>query len=101
MAGEKVIEAFLNKKAKKEGNTMTYACGLYLFGNRIAEWRSDGIWITNAGWFSVTTKDRLCKLGANVSQRKGVWYLFGQEWNGGWVNLTQLQTKKQIYEYNR
>lgn len=39
--------------------------------------------ITNCGWFSNTTKERLNALeGVNIQQRNFVWYLNGNEWNG-------------------
>jgi hypothetical protein len=89
MAGEKAIKAFLNHRDKVEKNTVSNGLGLYLFGNKIAEWRETGLWITNAGWQTITTKDRLCKLGATVRQVKGKWYLFGKEWDGDWINITE------------
>lgn len=63
---------------------------MYLHGNLIAkrEIGSNNIMISNAGWFSTTTKERLNGLpGVSVCQKKGVWFLNGNEWNGEWVTV--------------
>ena len=88
MAGEKAIKAFLNKKVKQEGNTVSTGKELILFGNTIAKWENNELWITNAGWFSVTTKDRLNKLPIrSLQQVKGEWFLNGQKWDGEWIKI--------------
>jgi hypothetical protein len=61
---------------------------MWLFGNKIAEIRRDGLWITNAGWNSTTTKERLNGLsGVNIVQRRGTWFLNEREWDGRWVHV--------------
>lgn len=45
------------------------------------------IYITNAGYFTNVTKDRLNQLRANITQRKGLWYKDGIEWDGKWIKL--------------
>jgi hypothetical protein len=41
------------------------------------------MWISNAGWDSKTTKERLNELpGVNIRQSKGVWYLNNLQWDG-------------------
>lgn len=64
---------------------------MYLFGNLIAtlEHNVGGVMkITNAGWRSNTTKERLNALpNVNIKQVKGEWFLNGQKWNG---QLTQV-----------
>lgn len=63
---------------------------MYLHGNLIArrEIGSNDLQITNAGWFSTTTKERLNGLpGVSVHQKKGVWFLNGNEWNGEWSRV--------------
>lgn len=85
---EQIVRAFGNRQAKSVGNTRTDGQAIYLHGNKIAEWRSDGLWISNAGWFSSTTKERLNALpGVRVHQKQGVWYLNSKDWDGGWVNV--------------
>jgi hypothetical protein len=75
------------KKYSNGKNTKVDSTGLYLFGNHIARDAGEGhVAISNRGWFTLTTKDRLnalCNVG--ISQRKGKWYLNGFEWDGSWV----------------
>lgn len=96
-----VINAFLSKKDKKINNTESLGGILFLFGNKIAEWREDGIWVTTAGWQTVTTRDRLQLLGANLKVRKGVWYLNNEEWQGNWVNMEHYTKEKIINKQNK
>ncbi len=64
-------------KLQYHGNTIAIK-------NRI----TNKISITNCGWFSNTTKERLNALeGVNIQQRNFVWYLNGNEWNG---ELTEI-----------
>ena len=69
-----------NTEVVREG-TIYY---LKLFGNKIAALESDGkMWISNAGWDSKTTKERLNELpGVNIRQSKGEWYLNNLQWDG-------------------
>ena len=100
-----VIEAFKEQKAKKLSNTESTGIELKLFGNTIAKWKDNKIWITSAGWKTVTTRDRLQILGAKLKQKQGIWYLNGVEWNGNWIKINstpkiieKLKTKTSIYE---
>lgn len=63
MAGELAVKAFLNRKNKKERNTESLNQALYLFNNKIAEWRGDELIINTCGFRTKTTKDRLQKRG--------------------------------------
>jgi hypothetical protein len=85
-----VVGAFLNKQEKKIGNTSTDGETLYLHGNPIA-WHEknvgnhdlEGFCIEACGWLTNTTKERLNAIpGVSISQRKGLWYLNGQQWDG-------------------
>jgi hypothetical protein len=69
-----------NMEVSREG-TIYY---LKLHGNKIAALESDGkMWVSNAGWKSNTTKERLNGLpGVNIYQRNWVWYLNGIQWDG-------------------
>ena len=62
---------------------------LFLHGNLIAIKNSIGqLFITNAGWFSNTTKERLNALnGVHIQQKKGIWYLNGIEWDGKLIEI--------------
>jgi hypothetical protein len=85
---KQIAEAFLNGKAKVTKNTTTDGKSLYLFGNKIAEHREDGLYITNCGWPTKTTKERLNGLdGVNIHQAKNKWYLNGNEWDGDWIKV--------------
>lgn len=62
---------------------------MFLHGNQIAK-KMVGVevQVSNAGWFSNTTKERLNGIpGVSVCQRKGVWYLNGKEWDGSWTTV--------------
>ena len=49
---------------------------------------SNDIQITNAGWFSNTTKERLNGIpGVSICQKKGQWFLNGNAWNGEWTTI--------------
>lgn len=88
---EQVVGAFERRQSKKVGNTETDGTSLWLFGNKIAEYREGGIWITNAGWSSPTTKERLNGIyGVHITQKKGEWFLNGHRWDGEWVCLNDL-----------
>ena len=71
-----VASAFMQGRAKKSGNTQTDGKSLWLHGNKIAEHREDGLYITHCGWQTNTTKDRLNAIsGVKISQKNYVWYL--------------------------
>jgi len=85
-----IVNAFEGRRAKKINNSETDGTSLWLFGNKIAEWREDGIWITDAGWQSKTTKERLNGLtGVSIQQRAGNWYLNGNFWQGEWTSVNE------------
>ena len=89
---QQIVGAFNWHNAAKLGNTESTGDALYLHGNKIAEWRKDGLYITNAGWSSNTTKERLNGLrGVSIYQKNFTWYLNGQEWGGGWINVSTMK----------
>ena len=89
------IEKFLNAESFKNSNTevevLPNVTILKLFGNPIAYKYNDPnktLSITNAGWKTNTTKERLNALpNISISQKKGVWYLNGTEWNGNLIDI--------------
>ena len=88
---QKIVTAFEQRRALKIDNSETDGTSLWLFNNKIAEHREGGIWITNAGWSSKTTKERLNGLrGVHITQKKGEWYLNGHRCGGEWVYLSYL-----------
>jgi hypothetical protein len=83
-----IIEAFQSGTPLRKSNSFTDGKALYLFDNLIAEHRAEGLYITNAGWFSKTTKDRLNGLrGVDIRVSKGKWFLNGNEWDGTWTKV--------------
>jgi hypothetical protein len=85
---QQIVNAFQNSRSLRIGNSRTNGESLWLFDNKIAEIRRDGLWISNAGWKSTTTKERLNGLsGVNVRQQRGVWLLNDRVWDGRWVNV--------------
>jgi hypothetical protein len=89
----RICTAFEQRRTLKINNSQTDGTSLWLFGNKIAEWREDGIWITDAGWQSKTTKERLNGLtGVQITQRAGSWYLNGNLWQGEWTSVSANNT---------
>ena len=82
-------KAFLNaepfKKANMEVKVEPNVTILLLHGNAIAYKYNDPkqtLSITNCGWESNTTKERLNALpNVNISQVNFVWYLNGEKWD--------------------
>lgn len=63
---------------------------LYLFGNIIAirNFKTGKIKISNGGWFSNTTKERLNGLpNVHIQVKQGVWYLNGKVWDGKLIDI--------------
>jgi len=89
------IEKFLNAETFKTSNTQVEVLHnvtiLKLFGNPIAYQYNDPertLSITNAGWKSKTTKERLNALpNVHIVQIKGKWFLNGAEWNGKLIDI--------------
>ena len=89
------IYSFMNDEDFKSSNTEVVVLPnetiLKLFGNEIAYRKNNKartIMITNAGYKTATTKERLNGIdGVYINQSKGVWYLNGEEWNG---RLTEI-----------
>lgn len=78
-----VCSAFERQVPLSMGNTHTDGVALYLHGNKIAQHTSEGLMISDAGWNTVTTRERLNGLrGVHVQQKKGILYLNGKEWGG-------------------
>jgi hypothetical protein len=87
--------AFMAAQPFKRSNTevvvLPNVTVLKLFGNEIAYRYNDPektLSITNCGWDSNTTKERLNGIeGVRINQTKGQWYLSGKEWNGELINV--------------
>ena len=89
------VNAFLNRQTFKRQNMEVTSFDdsfyLKLHGNTIAVLHGDGtLMITDAGWQSNTTKERLNGLpNVNIHQKNFVWYLNGEEWNGRLTEVKQ------------
>lgn len=93
----KICRAFEQRVALKIDNSRTDGRSLWLFDNKIAEWRNDGLWVSNAGWKSKTTKERLNGLtGVRVQSLRGTWYLNDMAWDGGWINVSTMTTEEEV-----
>ena len=89
------INAFLSAKKFKKSNmqvkVLPNVTVLKYQGNEIAYRYNDSkktLSITNCGWFSNTTKERLNGLpNVSIQQKNFIWYLNGNEWNGNLINI--------------
>jgi hypothetical protein len=92
---KQAIEAFMNAEDYKNSNTKVKVLPnvtiLLLFDNEIAYRYNDPektLSITNAGWKSNTTKERLNGIpNVSISQKKGEWYLNGVQWDGKLIDV--------------
>ena len=89
------VRKFLDRTPFKKDNTeVVKEDSIYylkLFGNKIAAIDNGRMWISNAGWDSNTTKERLNGLpNVRINQSKGVWYLNGIYWDGSPTYITNL-----------
>jgi hypothetical protein len=90
-------QALLVGKKFKRGNTevrvLPNVSVLLLHGNEIAYQYNDPertLSVTNAGWFSNTTKERLNAVeGVRINQKNWVWYLNGEAWDGKLKDVKQ------------
>lgn len=101
---QKACNAMLNNREKNYGNTKVHfdkngVAIMTLFGNKIAELSSDKkeLRVTNHGWFSLTTKERLNGLfnffdvDYGIQQIKGKWFLNKYQYNPTFKVLEQKQ----------
>jgi hypothetical protein len=90
------VDRFLNRSEFRKSNmSVTIEEGityLKLHNNKIAALLADGrMWISNAGWRSNTTKERLNGLpGVNIYQRNWEWFLNDTPWDGNPIYINQL-----------
>ena len=87
------VNKFLSRETFKKSNMEVDQCygqfRLKLHGNVIAVLDEfNMLSISNAGWESTTTKERLNGLPhVRIHQRKFQWYLNGNEWDGEWTRV--------------
>jgi len=89
------INAFLNARKFNKQNmsveVLPNVTVLKLHGNSIAFKYNDPkktLSITNCGWFSNTTKERLNALpNVNIYQKNFEWFLNDKKWNGQLIDI--------------
>ena len=81
MSGERFSKQNMLVEVDEIGDVL-----LKLHGNTIAKRSLDGVLsITNAGWATNTTKERLNGIdGVSIYQQNWDWYLNGEKWDGSW-----------------
>lgn len=90
---EEAVSAFLDKKPFRKSNMKVEDAGgifkLKLHGNTIATIdEMNMLSISNAGWTSNTTKERLNGLpNVHIKQKNWSWFLNGNEWGGEWTRV--------------
>ena len=91
---EQAAAAFMADRPFKKDNTqvevMEDVTIMRLFGHGIAfrNPRTGEVTITNFGYFTVTTKERLNGIpGVDIRQKNGEWYLNGEPWDGHLINV--------------
>jgi hypothetical protein len=89
---QKFIDGIPFKKSNMEVTREGTIYYLKLHGNKIAARMGDGrMWISNAGWMSNTTKERLNGLpGVRVNQKNWNWFLNGIPWTGKPVYINNI-----------
>ena len=86
---EHAVNAFENGGKLSEGNMSVHDGLMYLHGNLIAKYNDQGkLEISNCGWFSPTTKERLNALkGVSIEQKDFKWFLNGKLWDGEMIEV--------------
>ena len=87
---QEAVNAFLNAQKFNKANmtieVLPNVTIMKLHDNPIAYKYNDPertLSITNCGWFSNTTKERLNAIpGVSIQQKQGVWLLNGKPWDG-------------------
>lgn len=83
---EIIRAAFMARTAKACGNSSTDGESLFLHGNKIARWNGNTLEITDAGWPTRTTHERLNGLpNVSVCSVRRVQHLNGKPWDGSWI----------------
>lgn len=92
---EEAAEKFMNAESFHKSNTevkvLPNVTVMLLFGNEIAYRYNNPektLSITNAGWKTATTKERLNAIpNVSIKQVKGKWYLNSNEWDGKLIDV--------------
>lgn len=89
------VDAFMSsrkfRKQNMEVKVLPNVTILLLHGNEIAYRYNDvdrTLSITDCGWQSVTTKERLNGIpNVQIQQKNFEWFLNGKEWNGNLIDI--------------
>jgi hypothetical protein len=90
---KEAVNKFLSREPFRKSNmSVEESYGVYklkLHGNTIATIDELGVLsVSNAGWASNTTKERLNGLpNVRIHQKNWNWYLNGNQWNGEWTRV--------------
>jgi len=90
---KEAVNKFLSRESFRKSNmSVEESNGVYklkLHGNTIAAIDELGVLsVSNAGWASNTTKERLNGLpNVRIHQKNWNWYLNGNQWNGEWTRV--------------
>lgn len=81
---KEAVDAFMEGGSYKKSNMEVRNNCMYLHSNPIAWFDNNHqLWISNCGWQSNTTKERLNALpNVHIVQRNYRWYLNGVKWDG-------------------
>ena len=93
---EETVNAFNNslpfRKANMEVEVLSDVTIMKLHGNSIAfryKYPKRSLKITNCGWQTNTTKERLNAIdGVSIYQKSGQWFLNGKEWDGNLIDVS-------------
>ena len=93
---EESVDAFMNarkfKKANMEIEVLPNVTVMRLHGNPIAFRYNDPertLSITDAGWSSNTTKERLNGIpNVSIQQKNWEWFLNGDKWDGDMIDVS-------------
>ena len=89
---KEMANAFNSDIPFNKDNTLVKVGGditnLFLHGNLIAHKIQGKLFISNCGWFTNVTKERLNALpNVSIYQKKGIWFLNGLPWDGGTIEV--------------
>jgi hypothetical protein len=87
-AADALIFGYSFNKSNTRVNLVVGGTRMYLHGNLIAEKINSKIRITNDGWFTNVTKERLNAIpNVSIQQVSGNWLLNGNPWDGSWIEI--------------
>ncbi len=84
-----IAGAFNAGQTLRQDNTFTDGQCIFLHGNKIAEKRAGGLYVSLGGYpYSKTTAERL-KPFCDVSKKDGKVFLNGKPWDGQWTKVPE------------